>query len=46
MPTEDVQDMLHITQLGLCLDEWLDSLDRTLDGSRELVHVLWLDNGL
>ena len=38
--------MLHIAQLGLRLNEGLDRLDRSFDGSRELVHVLWLDNSL
>jgi len=32
--------------LGTALDETLDLLDRTLDGTRNLINILGLDNGL
>ena len=38
--------MLHVTHFGLGFDERLGRLDGALDGSWELVHVLWLHDGL
>ena len=43
-PTKNVHDMLHVSQLGLCFNERFGRLDRSFNGSRQLVHVLWLDN--
>jgi hypothetical protein len=38
--------MVHVTQFRLCFYERLDSLDGALDGSRELIDILWLDDSL
>lgn len=38
--------MVEVTQFRLCFYERLDSLDRALDGSGELINILWLDDSL
>ena len=38
--------MIHISQFRLCFDQGLDNFHSSLDGSRKLIHILWLDDGL
>jgi hypothetical protein len=38
--------MLEVAEFGFGFDERLDCLDGALDGSWQLVDILWLDNGL
>lgn len=44
--TKYIHDVFEVTELGLCLDEWPNSLDWTFDGTRELIDILRLDDGL
>lgn len=38
--------MFHVVHLGSTLDQILDILDRTFDGSGDLVHILRLHDSL
>lgn len=44
--TQNLHDFIHVAQLITRLEEILHLLDGTLDGSRDLIDVLRLDNSL
>lgn len=44
--TENVHNFFQVAQLVACRDEISDLLDRTLDGTRDLIDILGLDDGL
>lgn len=44
--TKDVHDVLQVVHLSPSLDQVLDTLDRTPDGSRDLVDILRLYDSL
>lgn len=44
--TKHIHDLIHVVELRTALDETLDLLDRTPDGTRDLINILGLDNGL
>jgi hypothetical protein len=44
--TKHIHDLIHVVELGTALDETLDLLHRTLDGTRNLINILGLHNSL
>lgn len=44
--TKNIHDVVHIVHLVASLDQRQDLFDRSLDGLRDLINILRLDNSL
>jgi hypothetical protein len=46
MHTQNIEDLIEVLHLGTAFHEVADRLVGPFDGSRDLIHILRLDNSL